>query len=439
LDNERFSPRLTSRRKHAAFSERIKPPAETMLLAAEAAAASGVTRLADITGLDRIGIPVYSSVVPASEDGISVYNGKGVQAVESKTGALMEAIERQTALNASLPMFEASVRDLRAGGKAFTDPLSFNEEMRGTYSENAPLLWMHAYDMNTGEPVLVPAGMACYGPRALGKKSPFRSNSSNGLASGNCFEEAVCHALCELIERDSATFAELRCHWGPRVRQEALFGAEAGARGVDDPDGCPRVDLSGAGDPIPELLAKFKRAGLDPVVRDMTYDLGVCSIIAAVADDSVPGLPLAHGGQGAHPNAGIAVVRALLELAQSRAVDIQGVREDILPADAVVAPRARDTQRVARIDRRRWVLRQSGAVRQFRDLSSIENEDIADDVRLLLSRLARGGMQQVLVVPFAAPAGLAVVRVMVPGLEFWSLNRGPVGQRAVEFWKRHVA
>ncbi len=435
-----FGLRLTRRTKYSpALSERIRPATETLAIAAGMAVACGVTRLADITGLDRVGIPVYSAIVPASDDGISVYNGKGIHLIDCKTGALMEAIERQTALRANLPITQGSYSGIRARGIAITDPRGLGAEMRRDYSEQRSYSWTPAWDLNSGKAVLVPAGAAGYGPKYWRDGSPFRHHSSNGLASGNCLEEAICHALCELIERDSATFAELRSHWGPRVRREALLGFEAGANGADDPDACPRVDLSTAPDPIPEVLARFRKADLDPVVRDMTSDLGVCSIIAAVADDSVLGFPQAHGGQGAHPVASVAVMRALLELAQSRAVDIQGVREDILPADVVAQSWARDTQRVRQIDRKRWVLQQSGVMRPFQDLASFENEDIADDIQMLLSRLGRQGMDQVLVVPFPVPSGLAVVRVIVPGLEFWSLHSGRIGPRALEFWKRHVA
>jgi ribosomal protein S12 methylthiotransferase accessory factor YcaO len=430
---------LTSRRKHALCSERTRPPAETMTLVAEAAAASGVTRVADITGLDRIGIPVYSAMVPSSEEGISVSSGKGVCPIDAKVGALMEAIERQSALRADLPITQASFRELRNRKMAVADPLSLSEQLRAAYSEDLTYCWTPACDLNTGESVLVPAGAAGYGAKYWSSGSPFRTQSSNGLASGNCLEEAVCHALCELIERDAATFAELRSHWLPRVHREALFGAAAGAAGADNPNACPRIDLSRARDPIPELMEKFMRAGLDPVVRDMTSDLGVCAVVASVADDEVPGCSEAHGGQGAHPNSTVAVVRALLELAQSRAVDIQGVREDIFPAGALPGRQGRQMQRVPHADRRRWVLQKSGVVRPFDALPSIENEDIIDDIRLLLSHLARAGLQQVLVIPFAAPAGLAVVRVIVPGLEFWSVNHARIGQRALEFWKRNAA
>lgn len=57
----------------------------------------GITRVADITGLDRIGIPVYNAIVPRSYDLISVYNGKGTTAPEARTSAVMEAYERYAA------------------------------------------------------------------------------------------------------------------------------------------------------------------------------------------------------------------------------------------------------------------------------------------------------------------------------------------------------
>ena len=74
--------------------QRFIPAAETVISAASVAESLGVTRIADITGLDRVGIPVYSAIVPDSADNLSVYNGKGLRPVDAKAGALMEAIEQ---------------------------------------------------------------------------------------------------------------------------------------------------------------------------------------------------------------------------------------------------------------------------------------------------------------------------------------------------------
>ena len=424
--------------KHApAESERTVSAGDTFARACVAARALGVTRLGDITGLDRLGLPVYTAVVPKSDDTISVYNGKGVRPEDARAGALMEAIERQTALNRDLPVIEASLNTLRQGARAFVEPQSFNHRLSDDFSEDQAYLWTEAYDLIGREPVLVPAGLAGYGPK-YGANSPFDVNSSNGLASGNCFEEAVCHALCELIERDAMTLADLRCRWIPRALWEAALGTEAGAQSHDDADGYPHIDLTDAGHPFPELLAGFERAGLHPIVRQTTSDLEICCAAAAVADDSVPDFPLVHCGIGSHPNARIAAIRALTELAQSRAVDIQGAREDLVAAGAPADPAFLHTRRVDKIDRRRWLLQESGEARPFREIPSYENTDIAEDIRLILSRIERAGLNRALVVDFGAPAGLSVVRVMVPGLEFWWLDRGEIGPRALEFWRQHA-
>ena len=37
----------------------------------------------------------------------------------------------------------------------------------------------------------------------------FSYSHTNGLASGNVLEEAICHALCEVIERDAISIADL--------------------------------------------------------------------------------------------------------------------------------------------------------------------------------------------------------------------------------------
>jgi ribosomal protein S12 methylthiotransferase accessory factor len=196
--------------------------------------------------------------------------------------------------------------------------------------------------------------------------------------------------------------------------------------------------LSGASDPFSELLLKYERAGVRPVVRDITSALGICCAIATVTDDSIPDFPQAHSGMGAHPNARIAVVRALTEVAQSRLVDIQAVREDLSPSGAVVGPEARHLQRITCIDRRRWLLQESGPWRTLPEMPSVEQDDIADDIRLILDRLAAHGIERVIAVDFTTPGGFAVVRVLVPGLEFWAMDQGRIGTRATEFWRKHA-
>jgi ribosomal protein S12 methylthiotransferase accessory factor YcaO len=421
------------------FSERTTLPEQTLARARVAAAAKGVTRLSDITGLDRIGIPVYSAVVPKSLDTITVYNGKGFSALNAKTGALMESIERQTALYSKIEVIEGSYSELGRRRSAVLHPDQFQFRLHENYGDENPYGWVRGYDLIQDETVLVPAILGGFGPRFGGGLSPFPSYSSNGLASGNCLEEAVCHALCELVERDAWTLADLRSQWIPLARREALLGPRGDAHGADDCDVYPRIDLSEAAWPISALMEKFERAELRPVVRDISSDFGVSCVIASVADDYIPGFPQAHSGLGAHPCARIAIIRALTELAQSRAVDIQGVREDIRSADAAPAEHDRHTQRIEKIERGSWMLRPEGKQRRLAEMASTENEDIADDIRMMLAALQRQGMDRAVVVDLTEPGGFTVVRVLVPGLEFWILDQGKLGPRALQFWKRYSA
>jgi ribosomal protein S12 methylthiotransferase accessory factor len=411
---------------------RLMPAAETVVRVEKVAESLGVTRLADITGLDRIGIPVYSSVVPDSGDALSVYNGKGTRPIDAKAGALMEAIERQTALKTRLPFVEGSFSKLRET-KQVLDPRRINEELAPDYSENCIYSWSEGQDIVSKEPCLVPAKSAGYFWSDVPHPACFVLTNTNGLASGNCREEAICHALCELAERDAWTMVELGAHQMPRERRSFALGVEA-KDGPDDLDMFPCVDLGSD-----EVLQKFWQAGLFPVVRDITCTLGVPSFFASVTDESITGYPMAHSGLGTHPNAEIAIRRALVELAQSRCVDIQAVREDILPPGAVAEHFALHTRRISAINRNSWYFGRSKHLRKLSEVPSFPFATIEEDLQFLVQRFAACGLDQIIVIDFTPNLTThSVVRVIVPGIESWALDHGRLGSRAVEFWKQHA-
>lgn len=67
-------------------THRALPPEETQKRVEGKMPAAGITRVADITNLDRIGIPVFSSIRPMADRGaISVYNGKGATPAEAES------------------------------------------------------------------------------------------------------------------------------------------------------------------------------------------------------------------------------------------------------------------------------------------------------------------------------------------------------------------
>jgi ribosomal protein S12 methylthiotransferase accessory factor len=148
---------------------------------------------------------------------------------------------------------------------------------------------------------------------------------------------------------------------------------------------------------------------------------------------------MAHSGMGTHPSARVALRRALTELAQSRAVDIQAVREDIAPPDAVVESFSLHMRRISAIHHESWYLGHSNAKRRFSDIPSYSFQHIDEDLAFLVERFTSAGLNQIIVVDFTPDqTNYSVVRVIVPGIESWALDRGRFGQRAVDFWKQHA-
>jgi ribosomal protein S12 methylthiotransferase accessory factor len=395
-----------------------------------------MTRLADITGLDRIGIPVFSAVVPRSDDFISIYSGKGLSRDHALAGALMETIERQSTLAARPQLLTAPVAELR-GRVSIVEPSAIVSRLADSYSDTRPYDWVEGFDLLTGGSTLVPAGIAGYRWRHLPHGTPMRRTTTHGLAAGNCLEEAIAQALCELVERDAWTLAELSSHWRPRAALECALGYDPCLDFEDDLERCPCIDLAGIGEPVDTLLARFRRAGLDPIVRDISSDLGIPVLVAAVAEDDVPAFPQAHMGVGAHPELRVAAARALTEAAQSRAADIQGVREDLAPAEGDGSGVVIHTRRVRFVDRRRWLHRRSAQVRDWRDIGQHRHADVLGDIELVLERLQRAGIDQIVVIDFSPPdTGLFVVRVLASRLEMWIADHGRFGERAAEYWRR---
>jgi ribosomal protein S12 methylthiotransferase accessory factor len=371
-----------------------------------------------VTGLDHVGIPVWAAVRPLPDDSsISVQNGKGPTRMHARAGAMMEAIEHYCCERAPHELERASYRSLRRKAAA-VDPQSLILDPRAEYSDTLPLTWLPGTDLQSGAQVMVPAcavlkpSCGDYGPLV------FRG-STNGLASGNRIEEAVCHGLAEVIERDAWTLAIVRGMLVPRIRLIAdavrtgaacLFAHVQDAHpygepfAIVDPETLPGLPL--------RLARKFAAAGIRVVIREITSDLGVPTFVAAGWEASGAGLSHFHSGLGTHPDARVAVTRALTELAQSRLTIFQGVREDI--------------DRVARLDgevdrpaQSLWL--SNGPMKSFAAIQTYRARDILDDIRFMARRLETAGLKQVIAVDLTRPeVGLPVVKVIVPGLEHWA-------------------
>jgi ribosomal protein S12 methylthiotransferase accessory factor YcaO len=439
---------------------RVKSVHDTLKMIHPICAKIGITRIANITFLDRLYIPNYSAVLPGTDDTFWVYNGKGLTESSAKASALMEAIERFSALAATQPknFIRGSHLALSKSNKVL-HPNEVVEPVSEDYDEEHSILdYLPGFDLLQNETVLVPAELVLY--RYTPNRpavSGFLHSHTNGLASGNVVEEAICHALCEVIERDAASMADLCASAIPyniltsvadsfgRERIYCLnshFSIEDSF--VDDPSIFPDVDITELCRElilIKPLVKRFIDSGIPLLIKDITQkDMGIPSFVASSIEWLTRDYGLLAKGFGTHPDARVALVRAITELSQTRAVNIHGARDDLIK----VQYKLEDD-----IYRRKWQFMPASSLVplfsdraktliRFSEVKTCYNVDILDDIHLILTSLKKAGIKKVIIINLTNPnIGIPVVRAIVPGLETFEVQNSVMGRRAKCFWRQH--
>jgi ribosomal protein S12 methylthiotransferase accessory factor len=175
---------------------------------------------------------------------------------------------------------------------------------------------------------------------------------------------------------------------------------------------------------ILEMQEKFAKAQVEVKVRDITSDIGIPTM-AAVADDVLLKDPmLLTIGIGTHTSARIAVMRALTEVAQSRLTQIHGAREDTTLAEL---RKKMGYDRAKRINR--YWFKDNGTV-DYSTVQSSDTDDFKTDIENIIGSLEKQGMDRVIIVDLTREEiGIPVVRVIVPGLEVFSMDQERRGER----------
>jgi ribosomal protein S12 methylthiotransferase accessory factor len=387
----------------------------------------GITRIAETTHLDRIGIPTISAIVPHSPDGLGVYNGKGLTAEAALAGALMEAIERQICARFDgASVYEVPTSDvdraidLRAlGWLPSLDEAPVVECVRGT-------------NLIDGSPLDVPVGVVrC--PR-VGRRL-FHHTSSNGLASGNTRNEALYHALMELVERHLWSRAHVLAHVWPRTLRAR------GGQPIEWPDDAVTKDVAGAReDPLlAEPIARIERAGLDFRLLAYCEPGWPYAMMARIADPRANEL-FYHLGFGCSWSPVHAAVRAITEAVQVRVTDIQGAREDIKRAGEAPLRDFDHGRRACGLPAGgRWYFDGPAGTVALDELDDRHGPDLAADIERVIVLLADCGETRLACVDLTPPGvPISVVRVVAPHLER-TLVDGTISRRLQAFLDNPLA
>jgi YcaO-like protein with predicted kinase domain len=371
-------------------THRTVDPTSTLARVQRYFARMGITRIANVTGLDRIGVPVVMVCRPNSRS-LAVSQGKGLTLDAAKASGAMEAIELYHAERIQLPLRLGSAREL-AESHRLVDLETLPHRAESRFHPDLPMLWIEGRDLFTNAPTWVPYEVVHTNyTLPLPTGSGCFPASSNGLASGNHLLEAINHGICEVVERDSTTV------WNhlDRMRRERT---RLDLATVDDDD-CDAV------------LERLERARFAVAVWDTTTDVGIASFYCLITDRRQEN---AHSGAGAgaHPARAIALLRALTEAIQVRTTYITGSRDDLRP-DEFTAPSLEQKLR-----RASGLMAGPAAARDFRHVPSHEAATCADDLEWMLGRLRSVGIAEVVTLDLTGPeVGVPVVRVVIPGLE----------------------
>ena len=361
----------------------------------------GITRLARLTGLDEVGIPVWAAIRPNALT-LAVSQGKGVDDAAAATSALMEAVEVATAERRDLRRLTLSSRMMAASGRRAAPLIELLRVDASPPTPDEPIDWIEGFDLIDDAPVWVPLDAVRLGEAAAQARY---WQSTDGLASGNVLWEAAFHGLCERVERDALTLWSLcdDSEVGDRCRDPRDF---------DDPE-------------LSALVVKIEAAGLRVRLFEISTDVAIPVYFATIS-------PLADGdstrwrhfdlqsGSGCHPDLARAAIRAITEAAQSRLTAISGARDDFDPDDY--------RARVA-LDLLPFVRAEPSAGASH-NAATIEP---ADYIGHIASRLRAVGVGSAIVAPLeAGERGFAVAKTLVCDLETVpGARRFPLGRRAL--------
>jgi ribosomal protein S12 methylthiotransferase accessory factor len=272
----------------------------------------GITRIADYRGMDRLQVPIWGCIRPASHT-VAVCFGKGLDEKTAKISALMEALESACAENREfLVKMRASVDETTQQGVPIINLQNISQCNFEKMQSGHALDWVKGTSLTTGDAVFGPYGIVGldYELEDASFGGLFHP-SSIGLAAGKTWQDAVCHALLEIVENDAVALLTLF----PSLHEQLPTGV------------CPK----GVSESLDLALEWFDTTGIVPVFSLVSQEFGLpvvkCEVSRFENLDTQSG-PHSFGFacRGTIADAALA---ALLECAQTRMTVITGAREDL--------------------------------------------------------------------------------------------------------------
>lgn len=365
--------------------DKARAPEETVAWVRERFEAMGQDILRQVMRIDagRLDIPVYISICGEGAKGVTGTQkqmGKGASPSQAEASALMELAERFSFFSfikgggfpwLTAPQAGPQAMDFAQAAKALYHPAHDLERAKAVY-DLLPQTWAWARNLGRGQDERLPLSWF------------YAINEYNGPAAGNCLEEAALQSLCEVVER----------HVSAAVTLEERS--------------TPAIDPYSVTDPVAaELIAKFRRAGIEVYLKDFTCGMGIPSVAALCYDPSTfPASSEIVYAAGTATSPAMALIRALTEVAQ-----LAGEFNTHTSYKVSALPK------FTSLDQARYVMRADGVV-SLDSLPDLSAPDFRDEVMACVGALEERGFSVYCLDVTHPELGVPSVYTIVPGAHF---------------------
>jgi ribosomal protein S12 methylthiotransferase accessory factor len=385
---------------------RKRHPKKTLEILGEYKKRFGVSRVTDTTLLDVIGFPVYAAIRPNAQKGsLCVSSGKGVSKEAAEVGALMEAYELQAAqYDINRDRVNTIKTEQLCDSTHITDfCVKANELKEINELKNYTIDCTECIEINSQEKQLVPAELIFIPYRHSEKSHSLFFATSNGLAGGNDSDEAITHAILEVMERDVLSFSNISETQNKVKSIDLIF--------------------------YQKITKHIQSLGLKLEVRCCDNEFNFPMFIAYLCDpEFINGVTIARG-QGLHWDKNIALTRAITEAIQSRLTNIHGGRDDIVERLHRFSNRDEEYQAVNIIYKRLC----AHASVNWSDISNFKIEDNRPKAKQLASYLYKNGFDKIYQYDLTPDIDFFKIhKVVIPKMEYYSASFPRIGPRILK-------
>ena len=349
--------------------------------------------LQEIGSFDTIGLPVYRVSC------LRNYNewGKGITIEQSKASAVMERVER---ISSAAPF-----RDKIDAVKSTFNQLNQDAFSRKDFGllnmhyvlygedkiDDIEMDWVKSQSLINDKNYSVPA-QEVY----LNHSNPKFADSlcSNGLASGNTIEEAIVQAVCEVIERH--IFHKIYFNF-PKVKQIDL-------QTVENPE-------------LKRVIEQLKSMGFEIIANDLSDNWKLSTVSTFIYHPKEQVIFNSYLKVGTSTDPEIAIIRAITEFAQNRAVFIHraNYKKD---AEGFFHGASEGV-----LEQYKWATEDDNMV-SIKDITNISKNDFKEEIEIIIKDAKEKGYDLLVYDLTHSKINIPVVRVMVPGLQPNFLVRG---------------